>query len=64
VIVYLLLSSSNQVCSIYESREDAEAKRDRFNADPFLELGRGDPDAPYTVAAWSVQATTEARGAA
>jgi hypothetical protein len=53
--VYLLLSADGRVTCVYANRADAEAERDKFNSDPFINPGRADLDAPYSVEAWTVQ---------
>lgn len=53
-IVYVLRGVQTGKVSIWAVKEDADARRDKFNADPFLDDGQADPDAPYTVEAWVV----------
>lgn len=53
--VTLLLSCTGQVLSVYEDPLEAYAKRDRYNADPFVEPGVPDVDAPYSVMTWNVK---------
>ncbi len=58
--VYLLIAANGAIVSVYESETDAEQRRDKFNADPFLDAVTLDPDAPYRVEAWAVK-PSEAR---
>lgn len=53
--VSLLLSASGQVRGVYESEADAKAQFEKYNADPFIEEGTPDPDAPYSIETWVVQ---------
>ena len=53
--VFMLMNWRGHVCSVYASQADAEAKREKFNADPYIEADRKDPDAPYSVAVWCVK---------
>lgn len=52
--VTMLLNARGEVVSVYADASDAEAKRDKFNADPFVEPGTADADAPYTTETWRV----------
>lgn len=52
--VYALLNKDKRVMSLYAAEDAANAKRDRYNTDPFLEPGTTDPDAPYRVETWTV----------
>jgi hypothetical protein len=52
--VHLLLKADGRVVSVYESQVAAEAKRDQYNADPFMAPAVADTDAPYSVETWSV----------
>jgi len=52
--VTLLLAADGKICSVYADRAAAEARRDRFNADPFIEPGTPDPDAPYSTKTWGL----------
>lgn len=52
--VFILLNTHGRICSVNANQADAEAKRDKFNADPFLASEESDPDAPYTVESWTV----------
>lgn len=61
--VALLLNKHGKACSVYASREDADAKAKQLNADPFVAAEQEDSDAPYSVEVWSVRAEEE-RGAA
>jgi len=61
--VTLLLTASGAVVSIYESADAARAKRDAYNADPFVAPGEPDLDAPYSVETWMVTASAEGRAA-
>ncbi len=56
VVVHLLLTSRETVVSVYEDEAEANATADRFNADPFIEPGNPDTDAPYRVESWVVHA--------
>ena len=53
--VHLLMGKSRTVVSVYASEKDAQAKCDRYNADPFIAPEQPDPDAPYTVETRTVQ---------
>lgn len=53
--VFLLVGKQTGTVSVWASKEDAEARRDKFNADPWVEPGNPDQDAPYEVQAWNVQ---------
>lgn len=53
--VFLLVGKVTGTVSVYGSLEEAEARRDKFNADPWIEPGNPDQDAPYVVEAWTVQ---------
>ena len=53
--VFLLVGAQTGTVSVYGHREDAEAKRDQYNADPYIEPGNPDVDVPYEVQPWSVQ---------
>ena len=57
--VTLLLAKSGRVVSVHENQVDAEAKRDQYNADPFLDAETPDEDAPYRAETWSVTASGE-----
>lgn len=50
----MLLTCRGTPVALYEAAADALATRDRFNLDPFVEPGKPDPDAPYSVELWSV----------
>lgn len=52
--VALLQTCKGAVIAVYASTEEAEARRDRYNADPFIEPGNPDTDAPYSVEEWCV----------
>lgn len=47
--IHLLIGKTTGVIGAYYNKANVEAKRDRYNADPFLEPGQPDPDAPYVV---------------
>lgn len=55
VQVFLLVGAQTGTVAVYAHREAAEARRDKYNADPFIEPGHPDPDAPYEVQSWNVQ---------
>jgi hypothetical protein len=55
--VTLLLTKDGQTVSVWPTREGALAKAIAFNADPFVEPGTPDPDAPYRVEEWTVERT-------
>lgn len=52
--VYLLVGAKTGVVSAWQTFVGAAKKRDAFNADPFIEPGMPDPDAPYEVQRWLV----------
>ncbi len=52
--VHPLLKVDGRPVSIYETLAAAEAKRNQYNADPFMAPGVADTDAPYTVETWIV----------
>jgi hypothetical protein len=52
--VFLLVGAQTGTVAVYGSREDAEARRDKYNADPFIDSATPDPDAPYEVQTWNV----------
>jgi hypothetical protein len=56
--VHLLVGKQTGVVSAYEHLADAEARRDKFNADPWIEPGTPDPDAPYEVQSIGVEAAS------
>jgi hypothetical protein len=53
--VALLLTARGTVCSVWASKDAAEAQAAKYNADPHLDQREPDPDAPYTVQTWSVR---------
>jgi hypothetical protein len=53
--VWVLKTAHNQMVSLYADQPSADAKRDRWNTDPFLSPGEPDPDAPYVVERWRIQ---------
>ncbi len=53
--VAILVNRHKHMVRVYSAQEDAEAKRDEYNADPFVAPGEPDPDAPYAVEVWEVQ---------
>jgi hypothetical protein len=53
--VTLLLDCHGRIICVFTSRADAEAQRDRFNADPMLDSATPDHDAPYSVETWDVR---------
>lgn len=52
--IYMLIDKNRDVLSVNATEEAANEKRDRYNADPFIEPGVPDPAAPYAVEAWEV----------
>lgn len=53
--VALLLDKAGAVLSVYLKTAQAEAKRDKYNAEPVLDGGEPDPKAPYRTEEWRVQ---------
>lgn len=53
--VWLVKTTHGQVISAYTTEAAANARRDRFNADPWIEPGAPDTDAPYSVEGIMVQ---------
>jgi hypothetical protein len=53
--VTVLLDARGCVCGVYSDRATAEKKAADWNADPFIEPGTPDPDAPYATTTWSVK---------
>ena len=51
---FILLGSTTGIVAVYANESEANERRDRFNADPFIEPGTPDQDAPYRVEPWSV----------
>lgn len=54
ISVTLLLNHLGQPLAAFASHADAQARCDKYNADPFLEPDKPDPDAPYSIETWSV----------
>jgi hypothetical protein len=52
--VFVVVDRNGKTTSINATRAGAQAKIDRFNADPFIEPGKPDPAAPYRIEEWSV----------
>ena len=52
--VFVLLNKNHRISAIYATQAQADAKCQKFNADPELEPGTPDPDYPYTVEPWGV----------
>lgn len=52
--VAMLLNKDGRAVSVWAAREEAEERARRYNADPFVEPGTTDPDAPYTVEVWAL----------
>lgn len=46
---FFLVSKDGVQCAAFAKKDDAEAKAAKYNADPFIEEGSPDPDAPYRV---------------
>ena len=53
--VTLLCGSDGLPVRVYARRLDAERRRDELNADPWIEPGTPDPQAPYEAIEWVVQ---------
>ncbi len=53
--VYLLIGRETGVVSVYAHEGDANDRRDKYNADPFIEPDNPDQDAPYEVQAFGVR---------
>jgi hypothetical protein len=51
VFVFAVVDCRDKISSINATRDLAQSKVDRFNADPFIEPGTPDPGAPYAVVA-------------
>ena len=52
--VALLIGKRSGVVRVFATEAEAIARRDQFNADPFLAEEMPDHDAPYTVQSWAV----------
>jgi hypothetical protein len=53
--ISILVGAKSGNIAVFASRDDAEARAAELNADPFLEPGLPDLDAPYTVQTWQVR---------
>ena len=52
--VALLKAADGTVVRVFASADDARARAEHFNADPWVEPGTPDLHAPYTVEVWMV----------
>jgi hypothetical protein len=62
VAVFALRGAVTPLCSVRVSLERARETSDRYNADPFVEPGTPDPDAPYTVEATTLDCIEDETG--
>jgi len=52
--IAILVGAKSGNVEVFASRVDAENRAEKLNADPFLEPGLPDLDAPYSVQEWTV----------
>ncbi len=52
--VTLLMTRDHIICSVWADRETARRQKDAYNADPFIEPGIPDLDAPYYLDTWTL----------
>lgn len=52
--ITILTNCHQQTVAVYACEADAIAKRDAFNADPYLDTETPDTDAPYVIETWTV----------
>ncbi len=55
MIVWVIQARDRTIVVITDNRDKALDKCRAFNSDPFLDDGRPDVGAPYTVEAWTVR---------